>query len=523
MPVTDMVNDTKNNTKNIIQLSKQGKFIKKWKNTNEAAINNNLNAGSIWRVCRGERKTAGGYKWMYESEYIKYKKKESEVKMLQDRTLLEQNLIKPTLEVKRKRRVVKDIKKHLFEKHAIFEGSVQSWINDPSSLSEVDTRLLFLFAEQIYLKTDQQYPNINPHDYFTEAEIKAARQFDGRVYIDDEIEFPIVFQPAIQHSYNTWTTRIHIKTLVSMLQSRLIHWNPESQREATLKIIDNEIIPMPTIYMKNVLEMKELLKKNKLEISQIILNASAGTSDMGEEVEYDESNYELKILSAKIDVIDGYHRILASQMALSEKPDIDFWFDLKLVNMSVSRAAELLAQISKATPISETKRKMMGKESYADKVISELRSSKIGDRISKKENLTPSAKELVTYNTLSKGIESNFEITKTSEMYEVADYLTEFFDVLLDIFEDEFTNNYQETKKESLINDNNIIGYGYTLLASRMKKENIPARNARKYIKNINFNRDNELWKELGVLDNKGHLTRNPRIGIEKPFKEIKL
>jgi hypothetical protein len=522
LSVLDKVKVNENKSRKVIQLSKTGEHIKTWNSVSEAAEYYNLNTGSIWRVCNGERKTHGGYKWIYEGGYNKCMIKESD-NMKKDRSLLEQNLIKPTLEIKRKRSVVRDIKKHLYENYAIFEGSVQSWINDPSNLKNVDTRILFLFAEQIYIKTEQKYPNINPEEYFTEAEIKTARQYDGKLYINNEVEFPIIFQPAIQHSYNTWTTRIHIKTLVSMLQSRLIHWNPESQREATLKIIDNEVIPTPTIYMKNVLEMKELLKKNKLEISQIILNASAGTSDVGEEVVYDESNYELKILSAKIDVIDGYHRILASQMALSEKPDIDFWFDLKLVNMSVSRAAELLAQISKATPISETKRRVMGKESFTDKVISELRSSKLGDKISKKENLSISARELVTYKTLSKGIESNFKITKTSEMYDVADYLIEFFDVLLDVYEDEFINNYHETKKKSLINDNNIIGYGYILLASRMKKENIPARSARKYIRNIDFSRENEMWKELGVLDNNGNLTRNPRVGIEKLFNEINL
>lgn len=441
--------------------------------------------------------------------------------MLQDRSLLEQNLIKPTFQVKRKRKVVKEIKQYLNENYAIFEGSVQSWINDPSSLKEIDTRLLFLFAEQIYEKTGDT--NINPEEYFTPAEIKVAKQYNGKLYIEDDVKFPIVFQPAIQHSYNTWTTRIHIKTLVSLLQSRLLNWNPESQREATLKVVGNEVIPIPTIYMKNVLEIKELLKKGKLEISQIILNASAGTSDVGEEVSYDESNYELKILSAKIDVVDGWHRILGSSMALSEKPDIDFWFDLKIVNMTVDRAAELLAQLAKATPISTTKRRMMSKESYTDKLIAELRKSKIGDRISKKEYRSDVAKELVTYTTFAKGVENNFKINKISEMYDIADYLTEFFDVLLDVYEDEFTTNYKKVKEESLINDNNIISYGYLLLASRMMKAGIPARNVRKYIANIDFKRDNKLWIDLNVLDNKGKLTKNPRTGIEKLFSEIKI
>src|SRR4051812_34575379 len=117
--------------------------------------------------------------------------------MKQDRTLLEQNLIQPTLEIKRKRKVVKDIKKYLFEKHSIFDGSIQSWINNPAEeLKEIDTRLLCLFAEQIYQKTGDQ--NINPEEFFTPLEMKTARQYSGKMYIEDEVEFPLRFHPAIQ-------------------------------------------------------------------------------------------------------------------------------------------------------------------------------------------------------------------------------------------------------------------------------------------------------------------------------------
>lgn len=440
--------------------------------------------------------------------------------MLQPRELLEQNLIKPTLEIKGKRKIVKDIKTYLLDNHAIFEGSVQSWINDVTQIKEVDTRLLCLFATQIYQKTGDQ--NINPELFFTENEIQTSKQYNGKLYIQDDIEFPIRFKaPVIQHNHYTWTGRIHIKLLVSMLQSRLIHWNPDSQRESQTKIIDNEIVQTPTIYMKNVLEIKELLKKNKLEISQITLNASAGTSDDDKsEVEYNDDTYELLINKCKIDCLDGYHRILGSSMALSEKPDIDFWFDLKIVNVTTDRAAQILSQLEKHTPMSESKRKSMSKESFPDMVISELRKSKLGDRISKKEMLQTSVKELVTYKSLSSAIEQNFKISKMGEMYDVADYLREYFDILLE--KDEFTTNYHETKKYSLMADN-VMFYGYILLASRMMKEGIEARNVRKYIKNVDFEKTNNIWNEYGVLDSKKNLTKNPRKGIERLFSEIKL
>jgi hypothetical protein len=442
--------------------------------------------------------------------------------MKQDRTLLEQNLIKPTLEIKKRKGIVKDIKKHLSENFSIFDGSVQTWINNPSEeLNTIDTRLLYLFAEQIYAKTADE--NIKPDEFFTNSEIKASKQFSGKMFIKDDIKFPIEFQPAIQHSMNSWTTKIHIKVLVEMYKSRLLHWNPESQREATLRIVNGNMIEQATIYMENVNEMKNLLKRGELESTQLTFNASVGTADGDEEVTYNDATYKLIIHNCKLDTIDGMHRIKAAELALAEKPDIDFWFDLKILNLTVDRAAKYLAQISKGNRISETKRKSMSKESYEILIIDDLKNkSELGDRISKKEGLTSSRKELVTYNTLLSAIESNFNIGKKSVMYETSEYLIEFFDVLIGSYEEEFTTNYPESKKETMLVENNMF-YGYILLASKMMANNIEARKVRKYINKIDFSKTNEEWKKKGILDDMGRLSKNPRKGIEEFFREIEI
>lgn len=443
--------------------------------------------------------------------------------MLKDRKLLEQNLIKPTLEIKRKRKVVKDIKMHLSEKNSIFDGSIQTWVNNPSEeLKEIDPRLLYLFTEQIYSKTGDV--NINPKDYFTESEIKTSKQFSGKMYIEEDIQFPLKFKPVIQHNNNTWVTKIDIYTLVRLLDSRKLHWNPESQREATYKRVNGEIIEEATLIMPNVIEMKNLLKSGELVSSQLTLNASIGTSNTDEEVIYDSDTFELFINDGtKIDIVDGYHRIMASQLALSEKPDIKFEFDLKILNLTVDRAAKYLAQISKGERISEVKRRSMGKDSPADEVVNELMvKSELKDRIPKKENLSTIKKELVTYNTLVNSIDKNFDLRRKVDFYETCDYLIEYFNSLLGYYEEDFTSNYQLTKETSLINDNNMFA-GYILLASKMKDKNVEARYVKKYIEKISFNKDNPLWIELDVLDEKGRLTRNAKSGIEKYFAEIEI
>jgi hypothetical protein len=119
-------------------------------------------------------------------------------------------------------------------------------------------------------------------------------------------------------------------------------------------------------------------------------------------------------------------------------------------------------------------------------------------------------------------IEKNFDLSRKIDRYEVSDYLKEFFDTLLGYYEDEFTNNYQETKKTSLIADNNIF-VGYVKLASMMRSKGLEARQLKKYIENIDFSKSNPLWAELGVLDEKGRLTRTAKQEIEKYFSEIEL
>lgn len=67
----------------IIQLTKDGQFIKKWNCA--ADVNRELRIcnSSICDCCRGKQKTAGGFRWMYYSDCLKsQKKKPKDIKPL---------------------------------------------------------------------------------------------------------------------------------------------------------------------------------------------------------------------------------------------------------------------------------------------------------------------------------------------------------------------------------------------------------------------------------------------------------
>ena len=51
--------------KKTLQYDLQGNLLKEWESVSEAAKQLKMNQGNISACCRGERKTAGKYKWKY--------------------------------------------------------------------------------------------------------------------------------------------------------------------------------------------------------------------------------------------------------------------------------------------------------------------------------------------------------------------------------------------------------------------------------------------------------------------------
>ena len=66
----------------IVQLSKDGKFIRKWGSGGEAERELGILHTSICNCLKGWSKSAGGFKWVYYSDWIKRRKKPQEIKPL---------------------------------------------------------------------------------------------------------------------------------------------------------------------------------------------------------------------------------------------------------------------------------------------------------------------------------------------------------------------------------------------------------------------------------------------------------
>lgn len=57
----------------VVQLSTESEYVKTWKSIREAERNLKIDRSSIIKVCKQKQKTAGGFKWIYKSEYTNKK------------------------------------------------------------------------------------------------------------------------------------------------------------------------------------------------------------------------------------------------------------------------------------------------------------------------------------------------------------------------------------------------------------------------------------------------------------------
>jgi hypothetical protein len=447
--------------------------------------------------------------------------------MLKSREELEQNLSEALLKIKRNKKTVEDIKRHLNSVHSILPGFIQGIINDPETeLPEIeDTRILCLITQQAFSKLEEEY--IRPNLFFTENEIKKSLQYTAKLQFEDEIEFPLVLHNVTMYDADVYHFPLPIELLAKLSRSRKLSYNFDIQRESVIRKHRGEIIREAKLIMSNVVEIKDNIKNKKQEITDLVINAAVRTSDEGDELIYDPVERTLTITSGtRLDIVDGYHRSKASELAVSEMHDVKFIWGCWITNFTDDRAANYQGQLAKSTPIAKERQEYLSSSRNSDLVIKELRSnSELKDRISDTNRVRTIAKEVVSYRVLKDAIEEQFSLKTKKDVYDLSDYLKEFFDYFLGNFEDDFINNPEESRKKSIINTNNLF-YGYICLARRMYENNIKARKVGKILSDIDFSKSNPMWsKELGILDEEGNFvdTKKARSNIKKFFEQIKL
>lgn len=406
-------------------------------------------------------------------------------------------------------------------KYRIHGGRVEEYLSHGEVLEEADIRELALLTDQLFKQTG--LVEINPENWFTDNEMKEAKQYDYMlVNGEDDIVFPLEVENVIHIGNNLYIASLDIQVIAKLMKSKKLNYNFDIQRQATHTKRKDSIMQKPTLYKKNVKEIKELLLKDQLIHTTLAFNAATQTSDSGEELTYNSKRNVLTINEGtRLDILDGYHRCVASQQAFSENPELKFKFVVMISNYTTRMAQQYQAQLAKATPIPTARVQELEANRLADTVVQILKSeSELRDRVAStgsKMNIT--AGELVSYRVLADSIDREFPMKSMLEAREIAKYLTTFFEYLIGSYPEEFLNT--RNQNVSIMAYNRLFA-GYIGLAAEMKKQEVHIENLKSILDKVDFSLDNPLWKELNILNAEGRINNQiDESKISKYFRGI--
>src|SRR5699024_2645627 len=164
--------------------------------------------------------------------------------------------------------------------------------------------------------------------------------------------------------------------------------------------------------------------------------------------------------------------------------------------------------LAKATPIAKTRQKQLSESRYADTIVKKLNNqSALANKISLSSRPNTKNKEIVSYNVLAETINKEFDLSRVIDVHLIGDYLVDFFDILIEYYEDDFGEGMAESRRNSLLAENNMF-IGYIVLAKRMYEKNIEPANLIRHFDKIDFSKYNIKMIELSILEKNKNLNQ---------------
>lgn len=414
---------------------------------------------------------------------------------------------------------VDEISTHLSKKHNIDLGRLMYYFNDPTRLEEAESPELALIAEQIELKLNEA-EELNLNNWFNLNEIKEIRQF---YYVDeskkDKIELPLVFENVAYLGDGVYQVPVDYNVIARLYKYDLLNYNFEIQREGRLKKVGNEIIQEVKIYRKNVNEIKERVLRGIQKKTALAYNCAVDTSEDESEQEliFDEKNHTLTITKGtRIDILDGTHRTLGIYEAYIENPQIEGKMTVFFSNYTTQQAREYQVEISKATPFNQARAKELAQERLSDELVGRLKSEgMLKGRISSTNTVNRNLYQLTTSSILSDAFDKHWKPEKRSEIRKI---MSEFNSYLEYLFE--YYDEYIDDKDNLLFSK--LFFVGHVILAKKMYDAKVPYKVLNEKLDNLDFNKNNKMWKELNIVREDGIANDKKTLkGIEGFFKNL--
>jgi len=399
-----------------------------------------------------------------------------------------------------------------FLKERVIEGNTRGILNNNTPLGVLKSKLLYHFTDAMYVATEEK--NINPDDYFLDSEKSEAADYYEKL---DEVEkYPIVFKDAEEMNNDHYHVKLTVQEIAELYNRMVIIYNPETQRKMHQVekngLIFEEIRPNPRS-LKEISE--ELLNGTFIANDNISINLLVdGTDDW----KYNDKSKTLKIISGKLNIIDGYHRSLGILTALEINPNLKYKFGVNITRYNKKKAKKLIYQSFKRNDMSDSDKEDMNPDSLENEIIKNINeNSDMKGKIVLDKILIDTGRALVENQIISKAIKGNFKYSGRAEALIVADWLNKCFDYLIYLKPDAFRDNIKKVQDTSMINKQNMF-IGYIALFAKIQEDSNWRDILKTKIEEIE-NIEAEILKEIGIT--KKELKPKDIKNISEFFKAI--
>jgi hypothetical protein len=326
------------------------------------------------------------------------------------------------------KRKIKDNVTKRFKKYGLLPGDVSDIFSQNTPIETLSTSMLCLFTKILYEETKEEL--INTSNFFTELEIQEVTQYKKEY--KKFATYPILFNDVIQDSMDDFSTVLDICKLAEFINNRVFKYNPETQRPLISKFYNNREIKEIDLNKKS----REAITKNIIDGKQIPNTVTINILHNGEDdFEYNDKNKTLKINSGEIDIIDGYHRILAAWFAYNKKPTVKFYYKLRIVNWDVEKAKAFIYQETLGNKIDPNKANSYNVNNPYNIIVNKLNEnpkSNVRGKITNDKLDIKSGKSLIMFDVLFDSIKVLFNVKDSQDIVKVGGYLREGINIITD-------------------------------------------------------------------------------------------
>lgn len=219
-----------------------------------------------------------------------------------------------------------------------------------------------LSDEELFWFASYEETGISVTDYYSPEEITRCGKTKKK---EQKEKYPIRFENVIQIAADQWVSVITAKTLTELYNNNILIYNPATQRNPRIRQVGGKPSYQINVNQKSVAQIKDLLARNLFIPNDISLNIRGN-------YEYNHLTGVLTVADGGLDVIDGFHRLMAVIKLMSQEKDFQLTFVLNLMNFQEEKAKRFIAQQDKRNKINRSFSKTLDNTRYETLIVTRL-------------------------------------------------------------------------------------------------------------------------------------------------------